>query len=95
MMDLGLLGIIISGLLIGIGIYGLSSTSNIIRVLLSSEIILNASILFIFSYSSVVGMVYKPVIFSLFAIGMALTEVVVAFAAVLLYYRQKDKLEVE
>ncbi|ACP35908.1 NADH-ubiquinone oxidoreductase chain 4L [Sulfolobus islandicus Y.G.57.14] len=95
MMDLGLLGIIISGLLIGIGIYGLSSTSNIIRVLLSSEIILNASILFVFSYSSVVGMVYKPVIFSLFAIGMALTEVVVAFAAVLLYYRQKDKLEVE
>ncbi|QGA54875.1 NADH-quinone oxidoreductase subunit K [Sulfolobus sp. E5-1-F] len=95
MMDLGLLGIIISGLLIGIGIYGLSSTSNIIRVLLSSEIVLNASILFVFSYSSVVGMVYKPVIFSLFSIGMALTEVVVAFAAVILYYRQKDKLEVE
>ncbi|AKA73640.1 NADH-quinone oxidoreductase subunit K [Saccharolobus solfataricus] len=95
MMDLGLLGITISGLLIGIGIYGLSSTSNIIRVLLSSEIILNSSILFVFSYSSMVGMVYKPIVFSLFAIGMALTEVVVAFAAVILYYRQKDKLEVE
>ncbi|WP_338600164.1 NADH-quinone oxidoreductase subunit K [Sulfolobus tengchongensis] len=95
MMEISLLGIIISGLLIGIGIYGLSSTSNIIRVLLSSEIILNASILFVFSFSSVAGMIYKPIIFSLFAIGMALTEVVVAFAAVILYYRQKGKLEVE
>lgn len=92
---LGILGIIISGILIGIGFYGLSSTSNIIRVLLSSEIILNSSILFVFSFSSIVGMIYKPIIFSLFAIGMALAEVIVAFAAIILYYRQKGRLEVE
>ncbi|MEM0362350.1 MAG: NADH-quinone oxidoreductase subunit K [Sulfolobaceae archaeon] len=95
MEELNILGIIISGILIGIGFYGLASTSNIIRVLLSSEIILNSSILFVFSFSGLVGMVYKPIIFSLFAIGMALTEVIVAFAVIILYYRTKGKLEVE
>ncbi len=95
MIVLGLLGLLISGILIGIGFYGLSSTTNIIRVLLSSEIILNSAILFIFSFSSISGIIYNSIIFSLFAIGMALTEVIVAIAAIILYYRQKGKLEVE
>lgn len=89
------LGITLSIILLGIGIYGLTNSKNIIRILLSSEIILNASILFVFAISSILGRTYLPIIFSIFAIGMALTEVIVAFAAIILYFRQKGSLEVE
>ncbi|AWR94825.1 NADH-quinone oxidoreductase subunit NuoK [Acidianus brierleyi] len=89
------LGITLSIILVGIGIYGLTNSKNIIRILLSSEIILNASILFVFAVSSIMGRTYLPIIFSIFAIGMALTEVIVAFAAIILYFRQKGSLEVE
>jgi NADH-quinone oxidoreductase subunit K len=89
------LGITLSIILVGIGVYGLTNSKNIIRILLSSEIILNASILFVFAVSSIVGRTYLPIIFSIFAIGMALTEVIVAFAAIILYFRQKGSLEVE
>ncbi|NON61989.1 NADH-quinone oxidoreductase subunit K [Acidianus sp. RZ1] len=88
-------GIALSIILIGAGTYGLLNSKNIIRILLSSEIILNSSILFVFSLSSLIGKVYNPIIFSVFAIGMALTEVVVAFASIILYYRVKGSLEVE
>ncbi|AEB94491.1 MULTISPECIES: NADH-quinone oxidoreductase subunit NuoK [Metallosphaera] len=87
--------LVVATLLIAIGIYGLLNSKNVIRVLLSSEIILNAAILLIFSMSALVGKSYTPLIFSVFAIGMALTEVVVAFASVILYYRQKGSLEVD
>jgi len=89
------LGITLSIILVGIGVYGLTNSKNIIRILLSSEIILNASILFVFAVSSIIGRTYLPIIFSIFAIGMALTEVIVAFAAIILYFRQKGSLEVE
>ncbi|BBL48050.1 NADH-quinone oxidoreductase subunit NuoK [Metallosphaera sedula] len=87
--------LVVASLLVAIGIYGLLNSKNVIRVLLSSEIILNASILLIFSMSSLAGKSYTPLIFSVFAIGMALTEVVVAFASIILYYRQKGSLEVD
>jgi len=94
-MELGSLGISLSILLIGIGIYGLLNSKNIIRILLSSEIILNASILFLFSAALLVGLTYDPIIFSIFAISAALTEVVVAVAVIILYFRNKGNLEVK
>lgn len=93
-MNLGLPGVVLSSLLVGIGIYGLLNSRNIIRILLSSEIILNSSILFIFSASDIVGLTYTPIIFSIFAIGMALVEIIVAIAAIILYFRAKGNLEV-
>ncbi|WP_425487489.1 NADH-quinone oxidoreductase subunit NuoK [Metallosphaera tengchongensis] len=87
--------LVVSSMLIAIGVYGLMNSKNVIRVLLSSEIILNAAILLVFSLSFFAGKSYTPLIFSVFAIGMALTEVVVAFASVILYYRQKGTLEVD
>ena len=94
-MILGDLGLVIAIILLAIGAYGLLNSKNIIRVLLSSEIIVNASILMVFSASSILNRVYLPIFFSIFAIGMALIEVVVAFAAIFLYYRTKGSLEVE
>ena len=87
--------LVVASLLVAIGIYGLLNSKNVIRVLLSSEIILNAAILLVVSMSSLAGKSYTPLIFSVFAIGMALTEVVVAFASIILYYRQKGSLEVD
>ncbi len=95
MILIGYMSLSLSIVLVAVGLYGIVSSKNVIRVLLSSEIILNASILFLFSISTIAGLLYKPIIFSVFAIGMALTEVVVAFAAIILYYRQKGSLEVE
>ncbi|BDC19698.1 NADH-quinone oxidoreductase subunit NuoK [Acidianus sp. HS-5] len=94
-MILGEFGVSLSITLIGIGIYGLINSRNIIRILLSSEVILNSTILFVFSVSSLLGKVYDPIIFSIFAISMALIEVVVAFASIILYYRNKGSLEVD
>ncbi|MEM0363687.1 MAG: NADH-quinone oxidoreductase subunit NuoK [Sulfolobaceae archaeon] len=94
-MELGQLGISLSILLIGIGIYGLLNSRNIIRILLSSEIILNASILFLFSASLLIRLTYDPIIFSIFAISAALTEVVVAVAVIILYFRNRGNLEVK
>ncbi|AEE94074.1 NADH-quinone oxidoreductase subunit NuoK [Acidianus hospitalis] len=94
-MILGEFGVSLSITLIGIGIYGLINSRNIIRILLSSEIILNSTILLVFSISSLLGKVYSPIIFSVFAISMALIEVVVAFASIILYYRNKGSLEVD
>lgn len=94
-MILGEFGISLSIVLIGIGIYGILNSRNIIRILLASEIILNASILFVFSISNLIGLLYDPIIFSIFAIGMALIEVIVAIASVILYYRNNGSLEVK
>lgn len=87
--------LVVTTMLIAVGVYGLMNSRNVIRVLLASEIILNASILLIFAISSIAGRSYTPLIFSVFAIGMALTEVVVAFASIILYYRQRGTLEVD
>ncbi len=94
-MILGEFGVSLAIVLIGIGIYGLINSRNIIRILLSSEVILNSTILLVFSVSSLLGKVYDPIIFSIFAISMALIEVVVAFASIILYYRNKGSLEVD
>ncbi|BFH72619.1 NADH-quinone oxidoreductase subunit K [Sulfurisphaera javensis] len=89
------LGLVV-GILIGsIGVYGLLNSKNIVRILLSSEIIFNSAILLVFSASAILGRVYLPIVFSIFAVSMGLVEVVVAFAAIILYYRNKDSLEVE
>ncbi|BBD71822.1 NADH-quinone oxidoreductase subunit K [Sulfodiicoccus acidiphilus] len=94
MNTLSLMGITLAVVLTSVGLYGIFRSRNVIRILLSSEIILNSSILFLFSAASALGRTYTPVLFSVFAIGMALTEVVVAFAAIILYYRLKGRLEV-
>ena len=94
-MILGYFGLIVSLILISIGTYGLLNSRNLVRILLSSEIIVNASILIIFSASSLIGRVYLPIYFSIFAISMALVEIVVAFAVIFLYYKVKGTLEVE
>lgn len=87
---------LVIGLVIGsIGVYGLLNSKNIVRILLSSEIIFNAAILLVFSSSSILGKTYLPVVFSIFAVSMGLVEVVVAFAAIILYYRNKNSLEVD
>jgi NADH-quinone oxidoreductase subunit K len=94
-MELGIYGVSLSIILIGIGIYGLLNSRNVIRILLSSEIILNSSILFLFSSSSLLGISSNPIIFSVFAIGSALTEVIVAIALIILFFRHRGELEVK
>jgi len=88
-------GLVIGVIIGSIGIYGLLNSKNIVRILLSSEIIFNSAILLVFSASSLLGRTYLPIIFSIFAVSMGLVEVVVAFAAIILYYRNKNSLEVE
>jgi len=88
-------GLVISVIIGSIGVYGLLNSKNVVRILLSSEIIFNAAILLVFSASSLISRTYLPIIFSIFAVSMGLVEVVVAFAAIILYYRNKKSLEVE
>lgn len=59
---------VVATMLVAIGIYGLLNSKNVIRVLLSSEIILNASILLLFSLSSLAGKSYTPLIFFRFSL---------------------------
>ncbi len=84
--------LVISLALFGIGIYGLISKRNAIRLLFSIEIIANSAILNLVAFSR-----YLPAvnitgrIFSLFAIAILAAEATVGLALILSAYRiRKD-----
>jgi|BEDMetMinimDraft_1075159.scaffolds.fasta_scaffold09168_1 NADH-quinone oxidoreductase subunit K len=85
---------IIASALFSIGIYGLASSRNIVRILLSSEVILNSAILFVFSLGYYLG-IYNAFLIALFGISMALAEVVVAFSILFLVFRKYGRIDEE
>ncbi|WP_460124543.1 NADH-quinone oxidoreductase subunit NuoK [Stetteria hydrogenophila] len=90
---LGETAIVTSLALIAIGLYGVASTRNLLRMLLSLEVVFNGILLGIVAFTS-----FNPVVDTLVAVllvSVVTVEVVVAVAILIGFYRHARTLESE
>src|SRR3989338_8265402 len=81
--------LILSGVLFAIGVFGVTTLRNLIVILLSIEIMLNAANLSFVAFSSFNHDLSGQVV-SLFIIAIAASEVAVGLAIAVLLFRKKD-----
>ena len=84
----------VAGLLFVIGFFGLLVRRNILLVLLSVELILNAANLSFVAFSSFLGNLTGQVMV-FFTMIVAAAEVTVALAVVVLLYRKKESTDTD
>ena len=88
--------ILLSIALFSIGIYGITSSRNAIRVLMSIELLLNAVNVNLISFANYVdASEIKGQIFAVFVMAIAAAEAVVALAIVLAVYRNLSSVDME
>ena len=81
--------LVVASLLFVIGLYGMLVRRNILMVLLSIELILNAANLSFVAFSAFLGdLTGQAVVFFVMIVGAA--EITVALAIVVLFYRKKS-----
>ncbi len=80
--------LILSGVLFAIGVFGVTTRRNLIVILLSIEIMLNAANLSFVAFSSFNHDLNGQVV-SLFIIAIAASEVAVGLAVAVLLFRKK------
>jgi NAD(P)H-quinone oxidoreductase subunit 4L len=88
--------LILAAALFCIGIYGLVTSRNAVRVLMSIELMLNAVNLNLMSFSNYIdpeGL--KGQVFTIFVIAIAAAEAAVGLAIVLSIYRNRDTVDME
>ncbi len=87
--------LLVSFVLAGIGLYGLLTRRNLIRMLISVELIFNGALLALLSLVSISAL-YKPtgVVLALLAISLASAEVGVVVSIAILMFRVKRSLDV-
>lgn len=79
-----------------IGIYGLITSRNAVRVLMSIELLLNAVNLNLMGFSNFMDPIgIKGQIFTVFVITVAAAEAAVGLAIVLSIYRNRDTVDME
>jgi len=84
--------LITSGILFAIGAFGVLTRKNIIMILLSIEIMLNAANLSFVAFSSALGDLGGQVI-SLFVVAIAASEVAIGLAIAVLIFRNRGILD--
>lgn len=78
------------------GIYGLTASRNVIRVLMSIELLLNAVNVNLVAFSSYIDPLdLKGQIFAIFVMAVAAAEAAVALAIVLAIYRNMSSIDME
>ncbi|MEM8642354.1 MAG: NADH-quinone oxidoreductase subunit NuoK [Spirulinaceae cyanobacterium] len=79
-----------------IGIYGLITSRNAVRVLMSVELLLNAVNLNLMGFSNFLDPVgIKGQVFAIFVITVAAAEAAVGLAIILAIYRNRDTVDME
>ena len=86
--------LLLGAVLFCLGVYGLSTRRNAIGILLSIELMMNAVNINLIAFSRFTGTVDGPV-FTLFVIALAVAEVVVGLALVILLYRWRKNVVVD
>jgi len=88
--------LIVAAALFCIGIYGLITSRNAVRVLMSIELLLNAVNLNLMGFSNYLdsGNI-KGQVFTVFVIAVAAAEAAVGLAIVLTIYRNRDTVDME
>ncbi len=88
--------ILLSTALFSIGIYGLISSRNVIRILMSIELLLNAVNINFVAFSSYIDpLEIKGQIFALFVMAIAAAEAAIALAIILAIYRNMSSGDME
>jgi len=82
--------------LFSIGIYGLTASRNVIRVLMSIEILLNAVNINLIAFSSFIDpLEVKGQIFAIFVMAVAAAEAAIALALIIAIYRNLSSVDME
>ena len=84
--------LIVSAILFGIGAFGVCSRQNIIIILLSIEIMLNAANLSFVAFSSHLGNLAGQAV-SLFVVAIAASEVAIGLAIAVLLFKNRGVLD--
>lgn len=88
--------LLLSSALFSIGIYGLTASRNVIRVLMSIELLLNAASLNLVAFSNYVDpLEIRGQIFSIFVMAVAAAEAAIALAIILAIYRNISSVDME
>ena len=88
--------LILAAALFCIGIYGLITSRNAVRVLMSIELLLNAVNLNLMGFSNFIDTQdIKGQVFTVFVITVAAAEAAVGLAIVLSIYRNRDTVDME
>ena len=88
--------LLLAAFLFCIGIYGLVTSRNAVRVLMSIELLLNAVNLNLMGFSNFSDSVgIKGQVFTVFVITVAAAEAAVGLAIVLAIYRNRDSIDME
>lgn len=88
--------LLLAAALFCIGIYGLVTSRNVVRVLMSIELLLNAVNLNLIGFSNFLDPVaIKGQVFAVFVITVAAAEAAVGLAIVLAIYRNRNTVDME
>ena len=88
--------LLVAAALFCIGIFGLVTSRNAIRVLMSIELLLNSVNLNLMAFSNFMdGEEVKGQVFAVFVIAIAAAEAAVGLAIVLAIYRNRDTIDME
>jgi NAD(P)H-quinone oxidoreductase subunit 4L len=88
--------LIISAALFCIGIYGLITSRNAVRVLMSIELMLNAVNINMLAFSNFLDSTnIRGQVFAVFVITVAAAEAAVGLAIILSIYRSRDTVDME
>ena len=88
--------ILLSTALFSIGIYGLVSSRNVIRILMSIELLLNAVNINLVAFSTYIDpLEIKGQVFALFVMAVAAAEAAIALAIILAIYRNMSSVDME
>jgi NAD(P)H-quinone oxidoreductase subunit 4L len=88
--------LVVAAALFCIGIYGLVTSRNAVRVLMSIELMLNAVNLNLMGFSNFIDPIgIKGQVFSVFVIAIAAAEAAVGLAIVLAIYRNRMTVDME
>jgi NAD(P)H-quinone oxidoreductase subunit 4L len=88
--------LLLAAALFCIGIYGLITSRNAVRVLMSIELLLNAVNLNLMAFSNFIDpQEIKGQVFTVFVITVAAAEAAVGLAIILSIYRNRDTIDME
>ncbi|TVQ47701.1 MAG: NADH-quinone oxidoreductase subunit NuoK [Gloeocapsa sp. DLM2.Bin57] len=88
--------LLIAAALFCIGIYGLITSRNAVRVLMSIELLLNSVNLNLMGFSNFLDPLgIKGQVFTVFVITIAAAEAAVGLAIILAIYRNRDTIDME
>ena len=88
--------ILLSIALFSIGIYGLTASRNVIRVLMSIELLLNAVNVNLVAFANYIDpLEIKGQVFAIFVMAIAAAEAAIALAIILAIYRNMSSVDME